>query len=324
MRILNGLKHRKWPLISFFSFSLIFVFCCFAQADDANMTDVNTINVNTTDADANAQNVSVPVVEETEKEKTIDSVESRGNVYINSEKILSTARSRAGQLFSVSEAEEDAKRIAGLRGVEFAYYSVEPVGEKVKLIFVVKEKIVIQQVTFSGNAKFTDKKLIDQLGFGRGDYLDKFTAKTGAEKLTEFYHKSGYPLAKVDFDDSGIEKGQLSFKINEGQRVKIKKVKFEGNAAIKSRELKQVIKSKPKNFGVFQNYFKQDVLDDDMVALQKAYDRRGYLDTKVIAKTNYIKNRSLIFYFTAHHSLGKGAKTAVVCLLNIVREAASR
>ncbi|MGA2916020.1 MAG: BamA/TamA family outer membrane protein [Sedimentisphaerales bacterium] len=254
---------------------------------DANVTDVNAADVNVTDV--NVTNVNA-AVDETEKEKTIDSVETRGNVYISNEKIFSTARSRAGQLFSVSEAEEDAKRIAELRGVEFAYYSVEPVGEKVKLIFVVKEKTVIRQITFSGDKKYDDKKLIDQLGFSRGDYLDKFTAKAGAEKLTEFYHKSGYPLVKVDFDDSGIEKGQLHYTVSSGQRVKIKKVGFKGNTAIKSRELKNVIKSKPRNLGVFQNYFKQDVLDDDIVALQKAYDRRGFLDTKIAAKTNYINN----------------------------------
>lgn len=310
MRILNGFKHGKCPLILFFSFVTILVFCHTAQTND-NMTDVNTIDVNAADVntavaqeDINSAEVNIPQssaaeinapppakIEQPEKEKTISSVATAGNVYISNEKILSTARSRAGQLFSEIEAAGDTKRIAQIRGVEFAYYSVEPAGDdKVKLIFVVKEKTVIRQVTFSGDKKYEDKKIFEQLGFSRGDYLDKFTAKAGADKLTDYYKKEGYPFVKIDIDDSGIEKGLLHYTINAGQRVKIKKTSFEGNYRIKSRELKEVIKSKPRTFAVIQNYYKQGVLDDDIVALQKAYDSRGYLDTKVNAKTDFINN----------------------------------
>ena len=265
MRIFDScFKDAKLLRVSFFPFVLLFAFYCSAQTSDVNATDYEKM--------------------------TIGSVETAGNVYISREKILSMARSKAGQLFSDSQARQDVGRIAAVKGVEFAYYSIEPAGEKIKLIFVVKEKNVIRMITFSGDKKYDDKKLIEQLGFNRGDYLDKFTAKAGAEKLTEYYYKRGYPFVRVDFDDSGIEQGRLHYIIDCGQRAKIKKVRFEGNASIKNKELKNVIKSKPKNLGIFQNFFKQETLDDDLIKLQKAYDRRGYLDTKVTAKTNFGKN----------------------------------
>lgn len=257
-------------MVSFFFCVVLFAFNCSAQPDDINISVIDY------------------------EKMTIDSVETAGNVYIGREKILSAARSRAGQLFSESEAKEDAKRIAAIKGVEFAYYSIEPVGDKIKLIFVVKEKNVIHQITFSGDKKYDDKKLTEQLGFGRGDYLDRFTAKAGAEKLTEYYHKRGYPFVRVDFDDSGIEQGRLHYVIDRGRKVKIRKARFEGNASIKTKELERVIKSRPKNLYVFQNLFKQETLDDDMVKLQKAYDRRGYLDTKVTAKTNFGKDNKTV------------------------------
>jgi outer membrane protein insertion porin family len=269
MRIFNScLKDAKLLQVSFFLFVLLSAFYCSAQTNDVNTADYEKM--------------------------TIDSVETAGNVYIGRGKILSMARSKAGQLFSDSQARQDVGRIAAIKGVEFAYYSIEPVDGKVKLIFVVKEKNVIHLITFSGDKKYGDKKLIEQLGFGRGDYLDKFTAKAGAEKLTEYYHKRGYPFVKVDFDDSGIEQGRLHYTIDCGQRVKIKKVRFQGNASIKNEELKNVIKSKPKNLGIFQNFFQLETLDDDLIKLQKAYDRRGYLDTKVTAKKNFGKNNKSV------------------------------
>ncbi|HBG27382.1 MAG TPA: hypothetical protein DDX75_09845 [Phycisphaerales bacterium] len=84
----------------------------------------------------------------------------------------------------------------------------------------------------------------------------------------------------------------MHYTIDKGPKVKIKKTRFEGNKALKKGELNKVIKSKPKNLLIFQNYFKQSVLDDDIVKLQQAYDKRGYLDTNVEAKTNFIKNRT--------------------------------
>jgi outer membrane protein insertion porin family len=213
--------------------------------------------------------------------KIVDSVQTAGNVYVSNAKIISAARSRTGQVFDLGTVQEDVSRIAALRGIELAYFSVAPAGEKVKLIFVVKEKNVIRSVTFSGNKRYDAKKLIEEVGFARGDYFDKFTAGTGVEKLTDYYKKKGYPFVKVDYDDSQIGQGVLNYKIECGQRVKIKKLKFEGNSAIKSKELKPVVKSKPRELLVFQNYFKQQVVDDDAVKLQKAYDKRGYLDTKI-------------------------------------------
>ncbi|MFA6425446.1 MAG: BamA/TamA family outer membrane protein [Phycisphaerae bacterium] len=223
--------------------------------------------------------------------KIINSVQTAGNVYVSYAKIVSTVRSRAGEAFDIGTVQEDVSRIAALRGVELAYYSVAAAGEKVELTFVVKEKNVIRKITFSGDKNYSDKKLLDEVGFARGDYFDKFTARTGAEKLTEYYKKKGYPFVKVDYDDSQIGQGVLNYNIECSQKVKIKKLKFKGNSAIKSKELKPVVKSKPKQFGIFQNYFKQQVIDDDIVNLQKAYDRRGYLDTKVGATWNFVKNK---------------------------------
>ncbi len=223
--------------------------------------------------------------------KVIDIIQVQGNVYLNDGKILSMARSREGEIFTAAEAQEDIKRIATVKGVEFAYYSTELIGDKVKLIFVIKEKMVAREITFVGNKKYDRQKLTEQLGFGRGDFIDTLAAKNGAEKLTEYYKKMGFPFVKIDFDDSGIEQGRLRYSIEEGPMVKIKKLRFEGNTSIKSKELKKVIKGKPRDLFLFQNYYKQTVLDDDMVKLQQAYDKKGYLDTKVTTKTNFSKNQ---------------------------------
>ncbi|MBN1788044.1 MAG: BamA/TamA family outer membrane protein [Sedimentisphaerales bacterium] len=223
--------------------------------------------------------------------KVIDTIETVGNINIKNHEIYSTIRSKVGRLFSDAQAQEDVKRIATINGVELAYYSIEPVGDKIKLIFVIKEKTLIRDVTFSAKRKYGKDKLLEKLEFKKGDYLDKLTAQNGAERLLKFYHTTGYPYVKIDYDISGIEKGILHYTIDEGPRVKISKVVFEENDSIKDKELKKVIKSKPRQYFFMQNYYQEKVIQDDLVQLQKAYDKRGYLDTKVSHRVDFSKNR---------------------------------
>ncbi|MCE5340936.1 MAG: BamA/TamA family outer membrane protein [Planctomycetaceae bacterium] len=238
-------------------------------------------------------NITQPAVAQSSAmdNRIIDSISVMGNVYITKGKIMAAARSRAGQTFTTSQVLEDCKRIANLLGVEFAYYNVEPAGDKVRLTFVIKEKIVIRKLVFKGDKKTKQSKLTEKIGFQRGDYLDKLTASDGAEKLTDYYKSTGFPFVKITCDDSRISEGTLEYTIDTGPKVKIKKTKYDGNGHIKKGELNKVIKSKPKNMLIFQNYYKQAVQDNDLIEIQKAYDKRGYLDTKVTSKLNFIKNR---------------------------------
>jgi len=270
-------------IISFLSHPLF----CEPNSPQADANAIIKSDTNTPSAQAE------PYIKNTSFEnKIIDKILVKGNIYIKKQKVLSAARSRTGQAFLSPQVQEDCKRIANVLGVEFAYYNVEPAADdKVILTFVIKEKIVIRKLTFTGDKKTKESKLTEKAGFQRGDYLDKLTASNGAENLTDHYKKNGYPFVKITYDDSKISEGVLAYTIDTGPRVKIKKLKYEGNANLKKGELTKAIKSKPKNFLIFQNYFKQDILDNDVVALQKAYDRYGYLDTKVSSKLNFVKER---------------------------------
>src|SRR3990167_8272073 len=119
MRIFKSCFKDDRPLrFSILAMALVSASYCFAQEQSVNPADY--------------------------QDKVIDSVQTAGNVYVSVGKILSAARSRAGQAFNTAQAEEDVGRIGAINGIELAYYSIEPSGEKVKLIFVVKEKNVIR------------------------------------------------------------------------------------------------------------------------------------------------------------------------------------
>jgi len=73
---------------------------------------------------------------------------------------------------------------------------------------------------------------------------------------------------------------KLVYNVKEGSRVKIVAVKFSGNSALKTRELKKTIKSSTRSWVFFSKYYNEEELAEDLVKLQKAYQRKGFLNAK--------------------------------------------
>ena len=126
----------------------------------------------------------------------IGSIRTAGNRTVSSSDVLSRVRSRVGQLFDAGTADEDAKRIAELDGVEYSYYNTVVVEGKTQLTFVVVEKNLVRSISFIGNHRFKDKKLQKKLDFKIGDWLDAIAAESGRKAVIEFYHKK-IPFGRV-------------------------------------------------------------------------------------------------------------------------------
>ena len=97
---------------------------------------------------------------------------------------------------------------------------------------------VIRSIDFVGNVEYKDSKLKKKVGFEVGDYLDPVLAETGRGIISSLYRKKGYPHTSILINDAKIEEGVLIYIIDEGPRVQIRSVKFQGNSGIKSGELK--------------------------------------------------------------------------------------
>jgi outer membrane protein assembly factor BamA len=188
----------------------------------------------------------------------IGNISTAGNVSIGSDKILSKVRSRAGQQFDAATAAEDAKRIAELPGVEYSYYNTAVVDEKIQLTFIVVERNIVRSITFKGNHKYNAKTLQGKLGFKKADYLEPAVAEAGRTAIAEFYRKKGFAFAQVSLDAEKLSTGNVIYTIDEGPRVKIAAVRFSGNKALKTRQLKDAIKTSKTEWVVLPGYYRRE------------------------------------------------------------------
>ncbi len=219
--------------------------------------------------------------------KTIAAIHIEGNVSVKESEILAKVRSRQGDVFNADVAAEDTKRIAELKGVGYCYYNTKPADGNIELTFVVVEKNIIRSIDFVGNKAFGHKKLLDKLGFKVGDYLDPVLAQTYTTTIIEFYRKNGFPYVEVSLDTEKLSVGKVVYTVKEGPRVKIDAVKFSGNSALKTGELKKTIKTRARSWVFFSKYYREEELAEDVAKLQQAYQKRGFLNAKVEAKRQF-------------------------------------
>ena len=246
----------------------------------------------------------------------IGGVETLGNHSISRPKVLSKVRARTGDLFNAASAAEDCDRIGHIEGVHTAYYNKKIVDNKVMLTFVVVEKRLIRSIAIKGNKKVKTVKLLKELTFRKGDYLDVFSAISGARMMADYYHKKGYHFAEVKLNEKELNeesplkveiteqelvkleltqkqqnRARVVYTITEGPLCRIKKVSFEGNDTITSKRLKKVPKTRPRKFMVMPAYYDRDQLEEDIAKLQEAYKKLGYLNIQVDKEITFSENK---------------------------------
>ncbi len=214
-----------------------------------------------------------------------------GNVSVKAPEILARVRTRPGDIFNPTVVTEDTKRIAELKGVEYCYYNTKSADGKIDLTFVVVEKNIVRGIDFKGNKAYTAKKLKDKLGFKVGNYLDPVLAQTYTSTIAEYYRKEGYPDVEVSLDKTQIPQGKVVYIVNEGPRVKIVAVNFSGNKNLKTGGLRKTIKSRTRSWIFFSKYYKEEELNEDVISLTKAYQRKGYLNAKIEVKRQFTADR---------------------------------
>jgi outer membrane protein insertion porin family len=121
---------------------------------------------------------------------------------------------------------------------------------KVDLVVEITSKFRISTITFEGNKKVKAKRLLKEAKTKENLPLDERQVKEDAEKIREFYQKSGYNQAKIEYRierDKATGLGRVFFTIQEGAKVRIKRVNFEGNTAFSDRKLRKVIETRKWN-----------------------------------------------------------------------------
>jgi outer membrane protein insertion porin family len=227
-------------------------------------------------------------------EMVISSIDVTGNRGITTSQVLTKVRSRVGETFDVAAVDQDVKRIATIPGVEFSYYNTVTAEGKVKLTFVVVERNLARSIEFIGNKKYKAKALQKNLDFKVGDYVDLMLAEGGRKAIIDYYLKKGFPFVEITLDETVLAQGKVVYTVNEGPRVKVASIKFEGNKGLKTSALKKVVSTSNKKFLVLQKYLIEEDFEKELTKLKNVYHENGYLDADITIKREFNQDKSKV------------------------------
>ena len=152
----------------------------------------------------------------------------------------------------------------------------------------------VESIEFVGTRTYKDGRLVPLLSFEKGDYADAVLVDFGREDVEKFYLKKGFAFVEVTFDADKLAEGKVVYTVSEGRRVRVKKVMFEGNSALKSDKLKQAVKSDDKKWIFWSGYYSRQKVQADEDKLTDVYQNRGFLDYRVTSREEFSADRSAV------------------------------
>jgi len=168
-----------------------------------------------------------------------------GTHLVSEESVRALLRTKVGEPYSSSIAQEDVRALKETRKFVDVYATPRLEGDGVVVTFYVSEKPEVESVEFLGAQKFKPGDLHEDVELGPGSPLDRFAVNRGRDNIERRYKEAGYYYATVSVDEEALKnERRVVYEIVEGPRVRVRKILFEGGQSYSARELKKQIKTK--------------------------------------------------------------------------------
>lgn len=190
-------------------------------------------------------------------------------------------RTVPGGVYRGAVAVQDQARLnrLGRFGLSELRTSLLPDGS-VEVTFVLQEQPIIQDVQVTGNKRIPTADIAREIDLLRGHTIDTYQLDRYARIIENLYQKRGYASVSVTWDPDELAQGIVLYRVIEGERVRVMDIRFQGNAAFSSSELRSKIKTETWTI-INKAPLNEEVLEEDISTLIRFYQDRGYLDVEV-------------------------------------------
>ncbi|MEW6416908.1 MAG: outer membrane protein assembly factor BamA [Nitrospirota bacterium] len=216
----------------------------------------------------------------------VNSIEIRGLKRIEESAVKSKVTQKVGEPISTDKTREDIKNIFKMGYFDDVRAEIEPLEGGIRLIYIVKEKPTIVKIEFQGNKEFDDSKLKEKITITIGSIADTVLIQDNANKLRAFYEEEGYWLSSIVpvIKKISTDEVSLTYQVEEGPKVKIKRINVEGNKAISTRRIKKVMDTEEWWFFSFitsSGYYKKERMESDIEKIRDLYLNNGFIKVAV-------------------------------------------
>ena len=258
-----------------------------------------------------------PEVEAVTKSGIISNVIITGNKRVDEAAVKTKIKSKAGEVFSPDDLRDDIKAVYDMGFFEDVMADIRDTGRGMELTFIVKERPVIKKVVISGNKEIKDEKIKGAITVKENTILNRTLLNENAEKIKALYATEGFFLANVEpvverKDDAAAE---VKFNIEEGDKVKVKRITIIGSKAYDEGEIKDVMDTEEVGFFSFltkSGLFDEAVFQNDLNKIMAHYYDNGYIHAGITDHLVSLSSDKKWFFITIALSEGEQYKVGKI------------
>jgi outer membrane protein insertion porin family len=205
-------------------------------------------------------------------QRLVESVEISGNRRLRKDDVLYYVQTRPGDVYNEQQVQRDLQAILALGFFDKTATRVlteDGARGGVNVIFEVKELPIIRDLQFEGLKSVPESDVLKafrerRVGISKESTYDPVKARNAIRVLKELLSARGHPNATIEErrDEVSATSTALTFVINEGERVRVVEIHFEGNTIFSDGKLRGSMKL-VKEAGLISRFKGQDILDRD-------------------------------------------------------------
>ena len=234
-----------------------------------------------------------PVIAQ-QNQRLVESVDVLNNRRLRKDDILYYVQTRPGDPFNEQQVQRDLQAILALGFFDKTatrVYTEEGARGGVNVIFEVKELPIIRDLQFEGLKSVPESEVLKafrerRVGVSKESIYDPVKARAAERVLKELLAAKGHPNATITrrTDEVSATSTALTFLINEGERVRVVEIQFEGNQIFSDGKLRSQMKY-VKEAGLISRFKGMDILDRekldfDLRHVDNYMRSKGYLQAR--------------------------------------------
>jgi outer membrane protein insertion porin family len=217
---------------------------------------------------------------------TVKQIEIRhaGPASVSDDLIRANIRVKVGDPFSRTSVDEDVRSLFKTGFFQDIRVAEAPAEGGVKIIYTCTGKLLLTDIRFTGNTKFSNRELLKKISSKVGQPLNEQKLFSDTQEILKLYQKKGFQKTKVKTSldpNESAGRGRVTFEITETPKMYIDSIHFEGASAFPQKKLAKVIKTRHRGFWSWLNgsgVLKDDEFEDDLDKLREFYRNEGYID----------------------------------------------
>jgi outer membrane protein insertion porin family len=222
----------------------------------------------------------------------VEKVEIVGNDRVTPETVLYYLSVREGDLYNPDQFRRDF-RVLWSTGFFSNIKFEEAQGSRGKILkIIVEENPVVRTVTYKTGKKVKEKDIVEKLkekdqAILPYSYYSAHKVQRIKDTITDLLYEKGLLASKIETETvkQGKNEVEVLIRIDEGPKLRVGEVAFEGDTKIPASTLEWAMKSnRPHsvfNWIAGKDVYKQNKIEEDVESIKKKYQELGYMEVAV-------------------------------------------